>query len=303
MSAISVILPRLEAGRPLILGGDPEAELLARGVVLPAPAALGRLLREQPMTVADHYELEIASGVDVLCALTSETTPRALGQIGMAFRAAALTGAAVDLAHDAAQRAARVVAVAGLLGARSGAPLQPDRIAEEYAMHAARLAAAGCEILIARGCGGDGPYARLARLAAVVSGSSTQLPTWAVIEVGAGLATPDGEPVGEWARAAVDSGATLLLLEAPSPEVALVAMERAGHHGEPRIGVLLAASHGHAASPDAAGPEAWAAGAKRLVDAGARVIGGGLGTTAHHVTALGRLLGRADRTSIWPRAV
>lgn len=305
MSALSAILPRLEAGRPLILGADPMAMLRARGVDVEGPSASGRLLREHPMLVADHYELDVASGVDILCALTSETMPRALGQIGMAFRAAALTGAAVDLAHEVSQRAAREVAVAGLLGARSGGPGQADRIAEEYAMHAARLAAAGCEILVTRAFGGAGPLTRLARLASIVSASSTHLPTWAIIEVTPGLATPEGEPIGECARAAADSGADVVLLEVPSVEVGLGAVERLPQ-GALRPGALLAASPSSRAGepdPSADAADEWAQGAKRLVEAGARVIGGGAGTTAHHVTALARCLGRTDRSSIWPRAI
>ena len=334
VTAADAILSRLEAGRPLILGGDPTATLRARGIPLDGDAPLGRLVRESPLVVADHYDHEIASGVDVIAALTADTMPRALLQIGMAFRAAALTGAAVDLAQESAQRAPRPVAVAGVLGARWIAPTQPDRIAEEYARHAARLAASECEILLARGWvagAGRSPavgtipppsaggMARLTRRAAIVSGSSTHLPTWAVIEVGAGLCTPDREPLDECAHAAVEGGASLLLLEAPSFEIASGALQRVSDAGVP-IGVLLAAAgalaevaSGSAKTPQPEGvaalsqaeqaAEAWAQQAKRLVSAGARAIGGGAGVSARYIAALSRTLGRSDRSSIWPRAM
>jgi 5-methyltetrahydrofolate--homocysteine methyltransferase len=48
--------------------------------------------------------------------------------------------------------------------------------------------------------------------------------------------------------------------------------------------------------------DAWALGAKQLIDAGARVIGGGPGTTARHLAALSALLRRAEHQSFWPRA-
>src|SRR5262249_3452587 len=62
VSAQHPILSRLETGRPLLASADAEASLRARGVTLKWPAALGRLIREHPGVVADHYHQEVASG-------------------------------------------------------------------------------------------------------------------------------------------------------------------------------------------------------------------------------------------------
>lgn len=312
MTAQHPILSRLATGRPLLLSADPEASFRARGVTLKAPASVGRLLREQPTEAAEHYHQEIIAGVDVLCALTAETLPRALGQIGMPFRAAALTGSAVELALEAVDGAPRPIAVAGVLGSSQVSPTSPDRMTEDLAMHAARLAAAGCELLLARGYAqpsAEPGLSRLARRAAVVSAVATQLPTWAVIELSEGGVTGDGEPIEEAARAAAEAGAQVVLMEVPSLACAQALLERA-RRAVPVLaigvapGVIIRASDPvgvvvHDAETEA---EAWAHGAKKLIDAGARIIGGGPGTTARHLAALSALLRQGDRQSFWPRA-
>lgn len=302
------LLSRLAAGRPLLVSADPEASFRVRGVALRPPASIGRLLREQPSAASEHYQQEILAGVDVLAALTAVTLPRALSQIGMPFRAAALTGAAVELALLAAAGAPRPIAVAGVLGSSEVAPTTADRITEDLAMHAARLAAAGCELLLARGYGPPSPepgLSRLARRAAVVSAAATQLPTWAVLELGENGATADGESIEDAARAAVDAGAEVVLLEVPTLACAPALLERA-RRVVPGVAVGVAPGapevDGAAADPAAeTAIEAWAHGAQRLGESGARVLGGGPGTTARHLAALAALLHGSERQALWPR--
>lgn len=298
MTAQHPLLSRLETGRPLLVSADAEASLRARDVPLRGPAALGLLIREHPGMVAEHYHHEIVCGVDVLCALTEDTLPRVLAQIGMPFRAAALTGCAVDLALDAADDAPRPVIVAGVLGNPRVSPPAADRIAEELAMHATRLAAAGCELIIARGFGHsvEPGLARLARRAAVVSASATELPTWAVIEMVEGGFTDDGESLEDAGRAALDGGAQVVLLEVAHASMGLPLLDRL-RSAVPGllIGVSLAAQPGES-------PEAWASAAKQLLDAGSSVLGGGPGTTGRHLAALSRSLRGGERPSLWPSA-
>lgn len=311
MTGSSEIQTRLETGRPLLLGSDPMASIRARGRALDGDAPLGRLVREAPDLVAEHYHREIAAGADVIFALTSETMPRALATIGMAFRAAALTGTAVDLALEAAGAAPRPVAVAGVLGARWIAPSQPDRVAEEYALHAARLAADECHVLVARGYISSAArrdaratipppvsgLGRLTRSAAIVSGVATQLPTWALLEVEPSLAILDGESLDVAAHGAIEAGACAVLLDVPSVETGRAALARLAALGVP-LGVLLADE-----APDTADDEPWTSAARALLDAGARAVGGGRRVTARRIAALARALGRNERSSLWPRAV
>lgn len=304
MSASHPILSRLETGRPLLVGGDPVESLRARGVTLHPPAPIGRLLRENPAAAREHYHQDITAGVDVLCCLTADTIPRALQQIGMAFRSAALTGTAIDLALDVAEIAPRPLIVAGVLGCSDVPPAIEDRIGEELGTHAARLATAGCELILARGFGlpanapphhDDPALVRIARRASVISAAATQLPTWAVIPVDLAGFTIDGEGGGDAARHAFEAGAQVVLLEISTADVGLAWFDRlldlrAGH-----VGFLLGAG-----GLDA---DAWAREAKRLLDGGVRVLGGGPGTTQRHLAALAGLLRTNERQSMWPRAV
>jgi 5-methyltetrahydrofolate--homocysteine methyltransferase len=305
VTAISAILCRLDAGRPLIVGGDPLASFAARGVDVSGPAPLGRLVRELPEAIAQHYEREIAAGVDVLCALTAETTTRALARIGMGYRAAALTGTAVEHAQAAVERAIRPVAIAGALGGRGTGVMQPERLAEEYAMHAARLAAAGCDIIIARGVRGAGApsgLVLLARRAAVIAAASTDLPAWACIEIDRDGGADHGSSVEDAVSMLVAAGAQVVILEVPSVDVGLAATRRARPVvAESSLGVLVDAPD--ARDTDAEALARWATAVKTLVSAGVRVVGGGKGTVPTHTAALAKALGRSDPTSIWPRAV
>lgn len=304
MTASHPILSRLETGRPLLVSGDPVASLAARYVALQPPAPLGRLLREDPAAAREHYHQDISAGVDVLACLTADTIPRALQQIGMAFRAAALTGCAVDLALDAQEMTPRPLIVAGVLGNRDVAPAAEDRIGEELGLHAARLATAGCELILARGFGlppdapphhDDPALVRIARRAAVVAAAATQLPTWAVIPIDHRGFTLDGEPAAECVRHAFDEGAQVVLFEIPHVEVGLAWADRLFAVAGSRVGFALAASDEDA--------DDWARDAKTLLDAGTRVMGGGAGTTARHLGALSGLLRANERQSLWPRAV
>lgn len=289
--SFELIRKRLLEGRPLVLDSDTGASFRARGVLLNSPGALGQLLRERQSEVQAHYQAEIDSRVDVLSALTADTTPRALAEVGMEHRSAQLTGRAVELALEAAQDSGRPVAVTGVLGSDMVSPMAADRLHEELTEHAARLGAAGCELLLARGQG-----SRLGLMAAVVAASRTELPTWAVVESGlAGDSVIEGNP-HELVEALAEAGASTLLFEVPHIEVGLRQLERfrnalEAHHVFP--GVLLAASESAVRGFDdpLSDPEHWVERALDLSLGGARVIGGGAGTTEAHTRALALALG------------
>jgi methionine synthase I (cobalamin-dependent) len=285
------IQSRLTEGRPLVLDADTPASFRGRGVSLDMPGALGLLLRERPAEVTDHYRAEIHSRVDVLSALTADTTPRALAEVGMQHRSAQLTSRAVELALEAAAESSKPVAVAGVLGSDMVSPVAADRLHEELTEHAVRLAVAGCELLLARGQG-----SRLGLMAAVVAAARTELPTWAVIECASnddvvGESSPD-----ELIEALHEAGASVVLFEVPRAETALRQLERfrvafEAHGVVP--GILLAGSDSSVRGFDdpLSEPDQWADRALDLSIGGARVIGGGAGTTEEHTRALALALG------------
>jgi 5-methyltetrahydrofolate--homocysteine methyltransferase len=289
--SFEMLRQRLLQGRPLVVDSDTGASFRARGVLLNSPGALGQLLRERPAEVESHYLAEIDSRVDVLSALTADTTPRALSEVGMEHRAAQLTSRAVELALDAVLQQPRPIAVAGVLGSDMVSPVAADRLHEELTEHAARLGVAGCQLLIARGQG-----SRLGLMAAVVAAARTELPTWAVIECGpAGDNVVEGDP-HELVAALAEAGASTLLFEVPHVDVGLRQRERVKNALELHEmfpGVLLAASESAVRGFDdpLSDPEHWVERAIDLSVGGARVIGGGAGTTEAHTHALALALG------------
>ncbi len=279
---------RLLAGRPLVVAADSNASLRARGVTLDVPGALGQLLRERPGEVREHYRVEVSCRADVLAALTGDTTPRALAEVGMEHRSAQLTARAVELALDAAEESLKPVAVAGMLGSDMVSPVAAARLHEELSEHSARLAASGCELLIARGQG-----SRLNLMAAVVAGARTELPTWAVVErVGDAPSGSDHELF----QSLYSAGASVVLFEVSSVKLGLEELARTRDALEDArlvAGILLSASESAVQGfPDLEGScELWADNALDLDLGGARVIGGGAGTTESHLRALARALG------------
>ncbi len=295
--AFAELRHRLVEGRPLVVDADAPASFRARGVALDVPGALGLLLREQTDQVLDHYLAEIGSNVDVITALTADTTPRALTEVGMQHRASRLTALAVDLALQAAAEAPKPIAVAGVLGAEMVSPLASSRLHEELKEHADRLAVAGCEVLVCKGLG-----SRLELMAAIVAAASTELPTWAIVEarVGSDLF---GEQLGPLIRSLEDAGASAVLFEVASVKDGIALLARA-YDAAPRsvdplggvsaaaFGVLVAAGEAslRGFNDATSAPEPWARRALDLDATGARIIGGGAGTTETHTAALAREL-------------
>lgn len=282
--SFEALRPRLTRGRPLVLDADTCACFRARGVAIDVPGAVGELLRTSPEQVLQHYRAEVQSRVSILTALTADTSPRALAEVGMEHRSARLTGLALDLAFEAASESQRPVGVASVIGAESVTALAPERRRAELEAHAERIAMAGTEIIVARGQGSEHEL-----MSAVRAGASTGLPTWAVLEV-----LSDSDLVREGVLAPLvealsGAGATAILFEVSAVDDGLALLGSFHGLGSGLApGVLLAASS-HSVrgfADETAEPERWAARALELDTAGARIIGGGAGTTEAHTAAL-----------------
>jgi S-methylmethionine-dependent homocysteine/selenocysteine methylase len=281
----AALASRLASGRPLLLGADIAASLRGRGVTLQGPGALGKLLRERPYEVERYYHAEIEAGADVLPALTSETTPRVLAQVGMGFRSAALTSSMVDRALQAAEAVARPVVVAGVLGGESVAPLDIPTLVEEHGTHAARLAAAGAGLILARGIA-----SRTELMAAVVAAANTGLPTWAVVEADEEGTVLENEDPGKIAPLLEAAGASALLFEVPSAEIGARLVARLGEWPIP-VGLLVDASVGDAAQQH----QRWIDNLGARFPPQARILGGGHGCTEAHTQALARWMAQTPQ--------
>ena len=288
---------RLQSGRPLVVDSDTAAAFRARGVELDSPGTLGQMLRERPSEVLAHYRTEVHSRVDVLSALTADTTPRALAEVGMEHRSAQLTRRAVELALEAAGESDSPVAVAGVLGSDMVSPVAADRLHDEFTEHAARLAIAGCELILARGQG-----SRIGLMAAVVAAARTELPTWAVLEFASGEELTSAGTAEDLVATLAEAGASVVLFEVATVDLGLSYLKRfrqafTKHHIAP--GVLLAASEASVRGfhDETSNPERWVERAVDLSAGGARVIGGGAGTTEAHTHCLAVALGSLHPSS------
>lgn len=275
---------RLTSGRPLVVDADTGACFRARGDAIDSPGAVGQLLRSRPADVLAHHRAEVMNHVTILTALTADTTPRALAEVGMEHRSAALTGIAVELALEAAGEGEKPVAVAGVLGSEMVAALQPHRMSEELVEHATRIATAGCELILARGQG-----SRLELMAAVGAAAQTELPTWAIAECLPGGELAHGGLLSDLCDELSAAGASAVLFEVSSIDDGISLLGELRHLAPPlALGVLLSASADSVRgfpTPEV-DPIRWAARALELDSSGARVIGGGAGTTEAFTRAL-----------------
>lgn len=229
-----------------------------------------------------HHQAELACKVDILCALTADTTPRALAEAGMEHRSARLTGTALELVGDLAASWSRPVGVAGVLGSELVSATQRGRFEDETLEHAARIAAGGAELMIIRGMG--------SRIDLVfgVAAAAAYGSTWAVVD---GYMASDAE-LRSLALSLGDAGAEAVLLEVHSVEEGLRRLQLLDNLGSGVVpGTLLSAA------PDALrgfpSPllSSWVDRVVELTASGARIVGGGAGTTEDHTRALASRLG------------
>lgn len=280
--AYAKLRDRLQQGRPLVLDSDVGASLRARGFSMDAPGALGAILHRDPDAVTAHHRAELSCKVDILSALTADTTPRALAEAGMEHRSARLTGIALELISDLAASWSRPVGVAGVLGSELVSATQRGRFEDETLEHAARIAAGGAELMIIRGMG-----SRI-DLVFAVAAAAAYGSTWAVVD---GYMASDSE-LRSLALSLGDAGAEAVLLEVHSVEEGLRRLQVLDNLGSGVVpGTLLSAA------PDALrgfpSPllSSWVERAVELTASGARIVGGGAGTTEDHTRALASRLG------------
>lgn len=273
---------RLLRGRPLVVDSDVAASLGARGCAVDEPGSLGAFLYRESEQVCEHHRAELSCRVDVLSALTADTTPRALSESGMEHRSARLTGMALDLALELASAAERPVAVAGVLGSDQITATKRGRFEEETLEHARRIAVAGADLMIVRGMG-----SRLDLVFAVAASAAQEIPTWAVV---------DDEllenNLAEAVNAVADAGAEAVLFEVQSVDEGLAKLRRVRDLDLDIVpgALLTAAGDALRGFPSPLLPS-WVDRVVELTAAGARIVGGGAGTTEAHTRALASRLG------------
>jgi hypothetical protein len=160
--ATFALLDRLRRrnGAPLVLGGSP-LELLGAHPGEPPAEVLPRILRHSPERLVEVQRAIADAGADLLVAPTAGTSAAGLRTTGFAYRAAALTGAAVELTRDAALASRRRAALVGELDLLDG----DARAGAEGRTHVERLAVANVDavLILADDLGRAAAIAEIAR--------------------------------------------------------------------------------------------------------------------------------------------
>lgn len=291
-------LDRLEAaladGPPLVLDGATGTELERRGAASELPLWSAQALLDAPELVRRIHADYVAAGAEALTANTFRTQRRVLERGGLGVRAGELTALAVRLAREAAAASAAPVAVLG-----SAPPLEDcfrpdlvpagDVLRAEHEEHAANLAAAGADALLAETMNTSDEARAALRAAAAVG-----LPALVSFVCWDGARLLSGEPLAEAIEAAAAEAPRAVLVNCLPPSNVPACLPVLAACGLPfgvyaNLGEPLGA--GHARSEDCT-PEAFASHARSWLAAGARLVGGCCGTTPQHIAALVQHLGR-----------
>jgi hypothetical protein len=130
---------RAVSNRPLVAGPAP-ADLFPDG-----PDGIVHALRRAAQDIVAAQREIVEAGADLVIAPTAQTTAPALHQSGQAYRAAALTAAAVDLTRDAVFASRASTSVIGEVEAAAGA-----RARAESRVHVERLATSAIDGILVR---------------------------------------------------------------------------------------------------------------------------------------------------------
>ena len=286
----------LANARPLVLDGATGTELGRRGVRSDLPLWSSWGLLEAPGVVREIHAEYLRAGVDALTAATFRTHARSLAAAGLEARASELSALAVRLAREAGEQTGRTPFVLG-----SAAPLEdcyhPERVPpddallREHALHARHLVHAGVDAILVETINAlrEGvAAARAARdagaelLVSFVCGREARLLS--------------GEPLLEAIDAVTAFGPLAIGVNCLPPDAVGACLPVLGRA---RVPFLVYANLGAPGAPLGAAaldvtPEAFAAEARRWVEAGAACVGGCCGAGPAHLCAL--VAGLPDRS-------
>lgn len=270
-------------GRVHVLDGAMGTMLYARGVFV--NVCYDELNLSHPRLVADVHEQYIRAGAEVIGTNTFGANPVKLASYGLEQRASEINERAASIARETAGGRVLVVGAVGPLGVRVE-PLGPTSLEEAreyFRVQAAGLASGGVHGFALE------TFSDLSEMeqAFLAIRQVSDLPVLAQVTVGDDGLTSYGTPAEQAGAQAESWGVDAVGLNCSvGPAVILDALER----------MAEATSLPLVAQPNAglprvvgdrkmylAGPEYMAQYARRLIQAGARLVGGCCGTTPEHV--------------------
>lgn len=272
--------------RPVLADGAMGTRLHDKGA---DPAeGFDRLNLTRPELVAEVHAEYLAAGAECIETNTFGANAAKLEPLGLAASVREINLRGAELARRAARGSAWVLGSMGPLG-RLDEPPGEERMAEIFAEQARALAEGGVDALILE------TFPRLDMLLAALRAAkaATGLPVIAQL-VFAGLGGPFAGPgPADSLRALAEAGADVVGMNCGmGPKGALDALAHVGDPGRP---LSVFPNAGYPERMDdrllyGGSPDYFARAALRLVEAGARLVGGCCGTGPEHIAALAALL-------------
>ena len=279
------------ADRPLLADGGMGTLLFSRGI--PQRACLDELVATRPDLVATIHREYLDAGADLIETLTFGANRSRLEGFGLAAEAGRLNRRAAQLAREARDVSGREAWVGGSIGPL-GPPTRELRHLDEATIRAAYreqiegLLEGGADVLVLE------TFFDLAHLLLAVdeARSAADVPIIASLTFGEDLVLSDGTGPATAAAALTTAGVDAIGVNCGSGPLACIdALEGLGPttRGEPARSIMP-----NAGLPQrlegrfvyAAEPAYFGQIVPRLLDAGARIIGGCCGTTPEHVAAM-----------------
>jgi homocysteine S-methyltransferase len=280
----------LADGKVHVLDGAMGTMLYARGAFL--NVCYDELCIRQPDLVRDIHEAYVKAGAEIIETNTFGANPRKLAQYGLGADTEALNTAAARLARAAAGSRAAVVGAIGPLGVR----MEPfgetgaDEAEAEFRRQARGLLAGGVDGFILE------TFSDVAEVRAAVRAvrSVSDLPLIAQMTVGIDGRTAYGTAPNVFGPELEAMGADVIGVNCSvGPQGVLEAVEALA-----QVTARPLSAQPNAGLPREVGdrkiymasPEYMASYARRMVEAGARLVGGCCGTTPDHIRAVAGFL-------------
>ncbi len=273
----------LATGRVVLFDGAMGTELYRRGIFL--NRCYDDLSRTAPDLVRQIHAEYRAAGAEVLETNTFGANRARLRGYGLEGAVEAINRAAAALAREAAGEDGFVAGSLGPLGVRLE-PYGPTSEAEArtiFAEQAAALAAGGADLLVCE------TFSDLAELRQALAGcrEATTLPVAALITIQPDGRTTYGGAPGQAAEELEAAGAEVVGMNCSvGPALMLEAVQAMARHTERPLAAIPNAGlprEVQGRKMYLAAPEYMASYARKLVQAGARIVGGCCGTTPEHI--------------------
>ncbi|MEO5826520.1 MAG: bifunctional homocysteine S-methyltransferase/methylenetetrahydrofolate reductase [Gemmatimonadales bacterium] len=284
-------------GRIHVVDGAMGTMLYQKGVFV--NVCFDELAVRQPALVEEVHAAYVNAGAEVIETNTFGANPFKLAQYGLASDTEMLNAAAARVARRAAASRAAVVGAIGPLGVRVE-PFGELALAEAEAAFGRQV-----DGLIEGGVDGFclETFSDIEELLAAMRAvrARSDLALMAQLTVAEDGRTAYGTTPEAFGPALADAGADIIGVNCSiGPQVVLEAIERLA-----RVVTTPLVAQPNAGLPREVGdrkiymasPEYVAEHARRMVEAGARFVGGCCGTTPEHVRAIGKFVRAAQRTS------